>query len=185
MRATIVAASRPYDGGGPEKVDAMAAHFTGAPGWNGGNFYEKPNGVFEALKKFRADVLRRNGLESELLATTGGNAAVAASLLDEAATGWACQTDANSLITLTRAGSRFDVSRQVGQIKSPLLYVLCDTDSLYPASAGPEAVAQFKALGVDVSFHEVKTKHRHRGGLVDYAKWSDVLSEFLAAHAAP
>jgi len=80
---------------------------------------------------------------------------------------------------------RFDVEDLAGQIKAPLLYVLCDTDNLFPASAGPEAVARFKALGIDATFHELKSPHRHRAALVDWAKWAGTLAAFLSAHAAP
>ncbi len=185
MRAVVVAASRIYDGGGPEKVAGMVSNFDKAPGWNGGNYYERPDGVLEALKQFRAGELRRNGLVSEMLSKTGGDESAANRLVEAAAARWASEVDANSLIALTRAGVAFDLSDRVGEIKVPLLYVLCDTDNLYPGAAGPKAVDRMQSLGVDATFHEIKTVHRHRGGLVDHEKWSGVLAAFLASHAAP
>lgn len=185
MRAVVVAASRIKGGGGPASVKAIADNFTGVPGWNGGHHYGQGDGVFEATKTYRANTLRKNGMEQELLAQNGGDAAAAAKTLDERAAGWARQFDPNALITLRRAVSRFDVEDRAGHIKAPLLYVLCTTDNLFPASEGAAAVAQFSALGVDVTLCELESPHRHRGALVDWQKWEKPLSEFLVAHAAP
>ncbi len=182
MRAIVVAASRMKGGGGPDSVRAIAVNFTSAPGWNGGHHYDQGDSVFEATKTYRANTLRKNGMEQELLAQTDGDADEAARILDERAAAWARQFDPNALIALRRAVSRFDVEDQVSRIKAPLLYVLCSTDNLFPASDGPDAVERFKAQGVDAIFYELDSPHRHRGALVDWAKWAPPLAAFLAGN---
>jgi homoserine O-acetyltransferase/O-succinyltransferase len=179
MRALIPVASRPQGSGGAAAVAALEANFSKAEGWNDGRHYGS-EAVFEAVRDYRAKTLRNNGMEQGLLAETGGDAKEASRILVDRASDWARQFDPNSLIALRRANTRFDVMSEMSNIVAPMLYVLCSTDNLFPAAFGPERSDWFRSHGVNVEFFELDSPHKHRGPLLDWAKWDDVLSKFLA-----
>ena len=181
MRSLVPAASRPQGSGGEAAVDALAANFSGADGWNSGHHYGS-EAVFEAVRDYRAKALVSNGMLDELTSETGDKAE-ASRILQERAGNWARQYDPNSLIVLRRANARFDVMGEMSAIAAPMLYVLCTTDNLFPTAFGAERADWFRSHGVEVTYHEVDSPAKHRGPLVDWEKWSDTLAEFLATLA--
>ena len=73
MRSLVPAASRPQGSGGEAAVDALAANFSGADGWNSGHHYGS-EAVFEAVRDYRAKALVSNGMLDELTSETGDKA---------------------------------------------------------------------------------------------------------------
>lgn len=182
MRCLVPVAARPQGGGGEAAVETLAANFSDAEGWNGGHHYGS-EAVFEAVRDYRARTLIANGMQDELIAETGDEAEASRILLERAGK-WARAYDPNSLITLRRANARFDVMGSMSKTTAPMLYVLCSTDNLFPAAFGGERADWFRSHGIDVTYHEVESAHKHRGPLVDWAKWESALKAFLAKHAS-
>jgi homoserine O-acetyltransferase len=93
---------------------------------------------------------------------------------------WARIFDANSLLTIGRAMTRFDVRDRLGAIRVPLLYVLSRSDRLFPATLGPGVMKQMREAGIDARFVEIDSDHGHFASSTDAAKWAEQLAAFLA-----
>ena len=102
-------------------------------------------------------------------------------ILFETAREWAIEFDPNSLITLFRAWSKFDVERDLAEIKAPLMYVLCDTDEWFPASLGEEVMTKLNAAGVDATLHLIHSDFGHYATAEEPEKWVPEARVFLEA----
>ena len=87
--------------------------------------------------------------------------------------------DANSLLTLAKALRGFDVTAQLGKIKSKVLYVLSRTDKLFPPELAASVMPALKAAGVDADYFLLDSEYGHSASGLDAHKWAPRLREFM------
>ena len=105
---------------------------------------------------------------------------IEAAIRDEAAR-WAQGFDANSLIILAKALRGFDVTPQLRNIKSKVLYVLSRTDKLFPPELAPDVMQALKNAGVDADYFLLDSEYGHSASGIDAAKWAPRLRQFMAS----
>jgi homoserine O-acetyltransferase len=103
---------------------------------------------------------------------------IEAAIREEAAR-WATGFDANSLIILAKALRGFDVTQQLGKIKSKILYVLSRTDKLFPPELAPTVMQAFKNAGLDADYFLLDSEYGHTASGIDAAKWAPRLRLFM------
>lgn len=157
-----------------DREAGLLAWFGNDPNWNGGDYYDR-GGVRETLTALRVDTLTRYGLAASLAERFADPAAE----LRRIAAGWAEVFDANSLFILGAAMATFDVAKDFGKIRVPVLYVLSRTDALFPPSLAPGVMAGLKAAGVDAAYFEIDSEHGHLASGADAGKWAQVLRRFI------
>jgi homoserine O-acetyltransferase/O-succinyltransferase len=148
------------------------------PNWNGGDYYDN-GGVHDTLTALRVDTLTRYGLAASLSERIADPAARDAELR-RIASAWADGFDANSLFILGDAMATFDVTKDYGRIKVPVLYVLSRTDALFPPSLALEVMAGLRDAGVVADYVEIDSEHGHLASGVDASKWAPALRAFIA-----
>jgi homoserine O-acetyltransferase/O-succinyltransferase len=160
-----------------DRVEALLAWFGKDPNWNGGDYYDK-GGVHGTLTALRMDTLTRYGLAASLSERFPDPAARDAELR-RIASAWADVFDANSLFILGDAMARYDVAKDFGRIKVPVLYVLSRTDALFPPGLAPGVMAGLRAAGVDAVYVEIDSEHGHLASGADAGKWAPALRAFI------
>jgi len=172
--------------GAARRIDtgALRARFAGCAGWSGGHYYteSETSGVPALLQEIRSETLTRYGL-MEFLDDTVAEPDRRQQILQERASQWAGEFDANALIALRDAANRFDVSERLGAIKAPLLYVLSRSDALFPPSLAPPIMAGLEDAGVDASYFEIDSDYGHMAPTLSWREWATRLLTFLDAHA--
>ncbi len=149
-----------------DRVAGLLKWFAPDPNWNNGDYYEN-GGVRETMIRLRTDTLTRYGLS------------VGAEDMRRIAGAWADTFDANSLFILGRAMEQYDVAKDFGKIRVPVLYVLSTTDALFPPSLAPGVMAGLRAAGVDATYFELESQHGHLASGADAAKWAPALAAFI------
>jgi len=147
------------------------------PNWNGGDYYDR-GGVLETMIQIRSATLKTYGIETRLRTTMSDPAEIEAAIHDEAAR-WARGFDANSLIILAKALRGFDVTAQLGHIKSKVLYVLSKTDRLFPPELAPGVMQALKGAGVDADYFLLDSEYGHSASGLDAHKWAPRLRQFM------
>jgi homoserine O-acetyltransferase/O-succinyltransferase len=148
------------------------------PNWNGGDYYDR-GGVHNTLTALRTDTLTRYGLAASLSERFPDPAARDAELR-RIASAWADVFDANSLFILGDAMATYDVAKDYGRIKVPVLYVLSRTDVLFPPTLAPGVISGLRGAGVDVEYVEIDSDHGHLASGADAAKWAPSLRAFIS-----
>lgn len=146
------------------------------PNWNDGDYYAQ-GGVVEALTAVRVNTLKSYGFEDKLQFGPGKPAPEEVML--QSAREWANEFDAHSLITLMRAWANFDVEHELHKVKAKVVYILCDTDELFPANVGESVLSKFLSAGVDAKFLEVRSRLGHYATTEEPEKWIPTVREFL------
>jgi homoserine O-acetyltransferase len=116
---------------------------------------------------------------ADSLAERFADKAEAAAELHRIASGWADAFDANSLFILGRAMERYDIVKDYGKIKVPVLYVLSTTDALFPPTLAPGVIQGLRAAGVDAEYFELESAHGHLASGADAPKWAPALAAFI------
>jgi len=160
-----------------DRVAGLLTWFEPDPNWNGGDYYHT-GGVHETLTALRIDTLTRYGLASSLAEQFPDNAERDQELR-RIASAWADVFDANSLFVLGRAMEAYDITRDYGKIKVPVLYVLSRTDALFPPSLAPVVMAALRSAGVDATYVEIDSEHGHLASGADADKWAPALRDFI------
>lgn len=160
-----------------DRVAGLLKWFEPDPNWNGGDYYDR-GGVHGTLTALRVDTLTRYGLAGSL-AERFPDPAGRDRELRRIASAWADGFDANSLFILGRAMEAYDVSREYGRIRVPVLYVLSRTDALFPPSLAPGVMAGLLAAGVDAAYVEIDSEHGHLASGADAGKWAPALRAFI------
>jgi homoserine O-acetyltransferase len=73
----------------------------------------------------------------------------------------------------------FDVEGDLYRIRARLLYILADTDEWFPASIGRDVMSKLSKAGVDVTFHELNSRHGHYATTEEPEKWEPQAKAFL------
>ena len=160
-----------------DRVEGLLKWFEKDPNWNGGDYYDR-GGVHDTLTALRVDTLTRYGLAASLKEQFPDAGARDAELR-RIASAWADDFDANSLFILGDAMARYDVSKDFGRIRVPVLYVLSRTDALFPPSLAPGVMAGLRGAGVDAAYVEIDSKHGHLASGADAGKWAPALRAFI------
>src|SRR5260221_10096560 len=158
-------------------VARLLAVLSQDPNWNGGDYYDH-GGVLESMIQIRSATLKTYGIETRLRATMSDPEQIEAAVRTEAAR-WAESFDANSLITLAKALRGFDVTAQLGKIKSKVLYILSPTDKLVPPELAASVMPALKAAGVDADYFLLDSEYGHSASGLDAHKWAPRLREFM------
>jgi homoserine O-acetyltransferase len=158
-------------------VARLLATLSQDPNWNGGDYYDR-GGMLESMIQIRIATLKTYGIETRLRDTLTEPQAIEAAIRDEAAR-WATGFDANSLIILAKALRGFDVTAQLGSIKSKVLYVLSRTDRLFPPDLAPGVMQGLKAAGVDADYFLLDSDYGHSASGRDAHLWAPRLREFM------
>jgi homoserine O-acetyltransferase len=150
-----------------DRVATLLARFERDPNWHGGDYYNTP-GMGATLLALRAETLKRYGMGPDREAE-----------VTRAATAWAKEFDANSLLILGRAMESYDVTPDLARIRVPVLYVLSRTDELFPPSLAPGVMQRLRKAGVDATYFEIDSDQGHLASGADAAKWAPALREFM------
>lgn len=164
----------------PRSLDPapLAARLAEDPNWNGGHYYDWPDGVLATMTAVREETLRRYGLDEELARHLPDKAARDAEIRRRARE-WAEAADAHSLLVLGRALDHYDLRDEVGRMRARVLYVLSRTDRLFPPSLAAEVMPAFAAAGVLANYVEIDSDHGHLASGTEAAKWAAALKEFM------
>jgi homoserine O-acetyltransferase len=158
-------------------VERLLATLSKDPNWNGGDYYDC-GGVLESMIQIRSGTLKTYGIETRLRDTLSDPAQIEAAIRDEAAR-WARGFDANSLLILAKALRGFNVTAQLGSIKSKVLYVLSRTDRLFPPELAPGVMQGLKSAGVDADYFLLDSEYGHSATGRDAHKWAPRLRQFM------
>ena len=160
-----------------DRIAGLMKWFDPDPNWNNGNYYEN-GGVKATMTRLRIDTLTRYGM-ADTLAERFPDPAARDAELHRIAAGWADVFDANSLFILGRAMETYDITRDYGKIRVPVLYVLSTTDALFPPGLAPGVMAGLRASGVDAEYFELDSQYGHLASGADAAKWAPALAAFI------
>jgi homoserine O-acetyltransferase len=158
-------------------VARLLATLSQDPNWNGGDYYDH-GGVLESMIQIRSATLKTYGIETRLRTTMSDPDQIEAAVRAEAKR-WAEGFDANSLLTLAKALRGFDVTAQLGQIKSKVLYILSRTDKLFPPELAAAVMPALKAAGVDADYFLLDSEYGHSASGLDAHKWAPRLRQFI------
>jgi homoserine O-acetyltransferase len=158
-------------------VERLLASLSKDPNWNGGDYYDC-GGVLETMIQIRSGTLKTYGIETRLRDTMTDPAQIEAAIRAEAAR-WADGFDANSLIILAKALRGFNVTAQLNNITSKVLYVLSRTDRLFPPELAPGVMQGLKTAGVDADYFLLDSEYGHSATGRDAHKWAPRLRQFM------
>jgi len=161
-----------------DRVAGLMKWFGPDPNWNNGDYYAN-GGVKATLTDLRVDTLTRYGLADSLADRFPDKAARDAEVR-RIASAWADVFDTNSLFILGRAMETYDITREYGRIRVPVLYVLSTTDALFPPTLAPGVIDGLRAAGVDATYFELVSDHGHLASGADAEKWAPALRDFLS-----
>ncbi len=148
-----------------EQVGSSVLRFWGDPNWHGGRYAEH-GGIEATMVSLWAETLRLYGLKEVL------EARLAAAEVGR-------HFDANAFIRLGLAASHFDVEPLFQSIKAKVLYSLCPSDRVFPASLAPEVMRKLEVAGVDARYFELDSDFGHMSFREDAAKLAAPVAEFL------
>lgn len=190
MNALAVVASGLRSRNTASAVSALQQRFAALSGWNNGHYYhddgdddggDNERSIRTELHKLRLETLRAYGFERHTADRLKDDKKVAAQM-DEVAAKWASEFDANSLIALRRANSRFDATPNVDRIHAPMLYVLSRTDALYPPALAQPTLDLLHEAGKQASYFEIDSDYGHFAPSADWRLWGDKLARFIEQH---
>ena len=164
-------------------VDRLLSTLSRDPNWNGGDYYDR-GGVLETMIQIRTATLKTYGIETRLRSTLSDAGEIEAAIREEAAR-WARGFDANSLIILAKALQKFDVTAQLGNIRSKVLYVLSKTDKLFPPELAPGVMQALERAGVDADYFLLDSEYGHSASGIDADKWAQRLRQFMERLSPP
>jgi homoserine O-acetyltransferase len=179
MNGIVAVVTAPKARADMEPVETMVARFAADPGWNGGWYYDR-GGIPATMAAIRYDTLMRYGA-NEMLAVTIPDPAQREARMRQMSETWAREFDPNSMVTLRRALSSFDTTRDFRKIRARVLYVLSRTDKLFPPSIAPEVMDSLGKAGVDAQYVEIDSDFGHAASGPEWAKWGPALKSFVTS----
>ena len=177
------------------------------PDWQGGNFYgtgrEPRAGIAVARQLGHITYLSGLAMEEKFgrrlqdrddySYTLDGADFEVESYLRHQGRAFADRFDANTYLTISRALTYFDLARAHGggsleravqKLRASVLLVSFSSDWLYPPRAAYQLEAALRAAGKDVEHHELDTTYGHDSFLLEEARQTPTVREFLARIAA-
>jgi homoserine O-acetyltransferase len=99
--------------------------------------------------------------------------------------------DANTYLCTSRALTYFDLARQYGgtlatalrDVQARTLLIAFSSDWLYPPSGSKELADALRALGKDVELHVIDAPYGHDCFLLEEARQTPMIQDFLARQA--
>ena len=164
----------------PEKltVESVETVLTGDPNWNQGDYYES-GGIGETMKRLRVDTLLQYGMY-EVLIDQGMSHDRCLETIDTLAETWSREFDGHSLLTLVRAGARFDVRAMLPDIAARLLWVTSSSDKVFPPSDEVRTLLNRSEAPSRPTYVELDSRYGHVASGADYRKWEGALRDLLA-----
>jgi homoserine O-acetyltransferase len=178
MDGIVSAVSSLKGNGSEEQIRQLIADLAGDPNWNGGWYYDK-GGLPTALLKLRVATLKRYGMDARLAPEFPDPAAREVAII-KLARPWSKAFDGHSLVVLRRAATAFDVRNRLERIKAKVFYAISRTDVLFPPSIVPDVMARLRDARVDARYHPIDSELGHLAPGLDFAKWSEPLTAFMA-----
>ncbi len=146
------------------------------PAWQGGHHYAE-GGMEAAMTAIRLETLISYGIQHHIASDPGNQPDERT--LEQTAAAWAREFDANSLLLLQQAFSRFDIEDRLSMIRVPLLYVMADSDQWFPAEIGRAVLQRLRQAGVRVTYQEIISRHGHYATTMEPEKWVPAARAFL------
>ncbi len=148
------------------------------PYWQQGWYYDHLDQLQDTLSLIRINTLERYGVPKWLANQFEGEAQ-AHQVLQQMAVSWAKRFDANALLTLRNAINRFDVRDKLSQTTAQFLYVLCNTDSLFPPTIAQETLSRLPVRENSPQYVEINSAYGHFASSLDWQLWATDLANFL------
>ena len=155
------------------------------PNWNNGNYYEgasPANGLSIARMIAHITYLSSESIQSKF----GRKVESIESYLSYQGERFVERFDANSYIFLTKAMDFYDIAEEcdsleegASKIKSKALFISFRSDWLFPPRETMDLVDAIRKTNREVDYHEIESKYGHDAFLVEYPKYSYLISRFL------
>jgi homoserine O-acetyltransferase len=158
-------------------VEGIEAMLAVDPNWNNGNYYDT-DGVIPTMVRMRNETLRAFGIEAVLAPRFPGQYSRDAEI-QRIAEQWAKHFDANSLVILMRAAKGFDLRPQLHRVKARIMFLLSNTDRIFPSSLSQTVMADLRDAGIRAEYHELETPNGHFASGLDHRLWSAELRRFI------
>ena len=167
------------------------------PKWNNGNYYEtEPPSDGLAIARMIAHItylssesmLKKFGRRQRKVGATDrfGRQFEIESYLHYQGDKFVTRFDANSYIYLTKAMDFYDIAEGcktfedgAAQIKSKALFISFRSDWLFSPRETAELVDAMRKSGREVDYHEIESEYGHDAFLVEYPKYSYLISRFI------
>jgi homoserine O-acetyltransferase/O-succinyltransferase len=178
---------------------------TADPDWQGGHYYESgrpPNGgmgvarmvghiTYLSAKSLGDKFGRRLQFADDIRYTLTNPEFEIENYLRHQADSFVKRFDANTYLYTSRALTYFDLARQYGNgrltnalrnVLARTLLIAFSSDWLYPPSGSEELAAALRALGKDVELHVIEAPYGHDCFLLEEARQTPMIQNFLARH---
>jgi homoserine O-acetyltransferase/O-succinyltransferase len=180
---------------------------TADPAWQGGHYYgtgRKPDGgmgvarmvghiTYLSAKSLGDKFGRRLQFSDDIRYRLADPEFAVESYLRHQADSFVRRFDANTYLYTSRALTYFDLARQYGRgslvdalrgVKARTLLIAFSSDWLYPPSGSEDMAAALRSLGKDVELHVIEAPYGHDCFLLEEARQTPMIQDFLARHVA-
>lgn len=163
-------------------LEALLSDLAADPHWNGGRF-GSAGAMAGTLERMRISTMQTYGMEA-VLSARGLGAEERARRMQAMAAAWAREFHPHSLIVLLKAALAFDVRDRLADIRADVLYVVADTDVLFPPDPAVQAAMARTRGRRPMRYVQMRTDFGHTASGAAHALWSDALAELLAGPSA-
>lgn len=158
---------------------ALEATFAQDPAWGATGHGVGNAEVGHTLRQLRLETMRTYGGEA-VLAARGLGPAERAARAQVMAEQWAREFDPHALFVLLKAARAFDARERLGALRADLLYVISDTDLLFPPDPATQALMMQTATGRRRCYVQMHTDFGHMASGAAAELWAPALAELLA-----
>lgn len=158
-------------------ANELLRRFERDPEWQGGR-YVPGRDMIATMQRLRVETLLRYGAERLLQDFGQGQDTPVVHRIEEAAWQWAKTFDPHALLTLQRAGERFDLRPRLSEIRCPVLFAPSSSDLVFPPDEQTHAILH-KALQERLCWQEISTPYGHLGSGVEINQWEPSLQRLL------
>ena len=171
----------------PEGLGAQATRerLATMPGWNGGWLYDaqgEPAGMREAMVAQRLQTLQNYGLE-QLFVDRIADPVERLAAMEKPCREWAARFDPNSLVALAGAAEHFDVRKRVDAIRARTLFVVCNTDKVFPPDT--QTPRLLERVQAPVRYLELDSPYGHMASGVEWRRLEGELRWMLDNATVP
>ncbi|WP_198083399.1 alpha/beta fold hydrolase [Variovorax sp. E3] len=155
----------------------LQAELAGNPQWNGGRC-PSLDAMAATLERMRLSTMELYGMNAVLTARGYGVEECAARSRAMAAS-WAREFNPHSLVVLLKAALAFDVRNRLNEIRADVLYVVADTDVLFPPDPAAQAAMARTRGARPMRYVQMRTDFGHSASGAGHALWGDSLRDLL------